>query len=83
MVSLEGLRDRVNVVDFSPNLEGGEAGAPEAADWCPSSSNQVENKLNPALPFCSIQALSRLDDVHPCWANLFQKHSHRYSQNNV
>lgn len=59
--------------DLSPNLRAGE-------DWCPSSAirqrewereRDRDREFNLHLPFCSIWALSRLNDSHTqCGGNL-------------
>lgn len=55
--------------------------------------SQVENEFSLSPPFCSVQALSGLDDAHAHWGgqsalvsladsnvNLIQKYSHRHIQ---
>lgn len=50
-----GIRSSIGV---SPSLR--------AEDWYPSSKSQAERgSFSLPLPFCSIQALNRLDEDHP------------------
>ena len=62
---------RTNRVDSTLDLNSRESRASRAGkDGWPSSNSEIKS-ISSFLPFCSIQALNRLNDAHPHWGGPF------------
>ena len=61
-------RERADVAGSSLGLKTLEPGVVRAGrEQCPSSDRQADSEVHLLPPFCSDQALSGSDGIHPCW----------------